>query len=141
MIRNRLALILSVVVLAGCASAGAEGEMAGQPPAATDNSALAGMVFETNIAPGQGVAGDWRVVFNDAGRVIAHHQGRQVYEGDYAVSGGELRITNRRGTYGCGGRAAVYNFSVRDGMLNLTRRDDPCSTMSTVFQNGRWERR
>jgi hypothetical protein len=138
---RRFIALCSLLVLAGCATAPAP-EGAGQAAVGADNSALAGMVFETNIPPGVAQpSGDWRLLFDNGGRVVAHHQGSLVYQGEYAVTGGQLRISNRSGTYGCSGRAATYDWSISGSMLNLLRRDDPCTTISRVFTEGRWQRR
>jgi hypothetical protein len=140
MYRPMSALLTTAILLLGACAAATEGGPDAAAGAGTGE--LAGLVFEAHVPPGAAPqSGDFRITFNDAGRILVTQQGRLVYEGEYETRGGELRITNRRGPYACGGRAAVYGWSISDRQLVLNRRDDPCATMGAVFQAVRWDRR
>jgi hypothetical protein len=137
---DRSILVLALALLVAACAAATEGAPTAAPAAGGGD--LAGAVFEAHVPPGAAPQnGDFRISFTETGRILVTHQGRQVYEGEYELRGSELRIVNRSGALGCGGRAAVYTWRIDDRQLVLNRRDDPCATMSAVFTAVRWDRR
>jgi hypothetical protein len=134
---RRFALLLSLAMVAACASGGASSSDSPAPSATAAPVADATLSGRSFVADMNGL---WRMQFGEDNRINLRRDNTLVYEGTYAITGDQLRITDRRGDMGCPGAPAVYTWKLHGELLELRRRTDPCGT-SHLFQNARWEQR
>lgn len=64
--------------------------------------------------------GTWGLAFHDGNHFVATHNGRQVVEGPYRVSGNQIMFTTgESGPYACN-TPATYTWQVSNGQLTFT---------------------
>ena len=132
---RRAAVLLSLAAATGCASGGSTSESV--PTVSAAAAAAPTLSGRTYVAD---MSGLWRMQFGADNRIMLRRDNTVVYEGTYAITGDQLRITDRTGEMGCPGAPAVYTWKLHGDLLELRRRSDPCGT-SGIFQNARWEQR
>ena len=83
------------------------------------------LIFEAN--------GDFRVV----------KSGYALVEGEYSVSGGQLKLTDKRGPFACTGEGqatGTYNWKLEGVMLRLSKVEDRCTDRAQSFADTTWKK-
>lgn len=132
----RRLLLLVLPVLVSCAQAAQSDAGAAVPtPAAQTTTAApaAGILGDYTVTLSEadlpatapvrmrtGSVGTWGLAFHEGNHFVATHNGRQVLEGPYRVSGNQIMFaTGETGPYACN-TPATYAWQISDGQLTFT---------------------
>lgn len=90
----------------------------------------------SNLPTGSYSSGPYTLVFDRDGSFQVVKSGYALVEGDYLVSGQQIRLTDKKGPFACTGpgqATGTYNWKLERGVLLLRKVEDKCNDRSASF--------
>lgn len=106
--------------------------------------AVATNLFAADFPKGTYASGEYTIVFADKGQFRVLTGEEVVVEGEYAVKGEQLTLTDKSGRLACKGEGvatATYGWKVEGENLTLTKMEDQCTGRSAGLTAGPWKRK
>jgi hypothetical protein len=87
--------------------------------------------------------GEFTITFEANGQFRAFQGSALMVEGEYTVTGDELRLTDKGGPMACTGQGepGVYRWKLANDELALTKVDDKCDGRSAAMTAQAWKRK
>jgi hypothetical protein len=105
---------------------------------------LAGVVMAVDEFPiGSYSSAAYTLAFKGDGSFQVLKSGYALVEGEYAISGPQIRLTDKRGPFACTGpgqATGTYNWKVGNGALVLSKVQDDCGDRSASFAASPWKK-
>jgi len=83
---------------------------------------------------------DWTITFDDKGKFVVTHQGKEVVEGTYQVKKQEIELTDLKGAYAGDGDTKVgkYKWAWADKKLTFTKIEDKSPGREKCLTSSPW---
>ncbi len=105
---------------------------------------LTGVAIAVSDFPaGSYLSGPYTLEFKRDGSFRVVKSGYALVEGEYAVSGEQIRLTDKKGPFACTGpgqATGTYNWKLESGALLLTKVQDECGDRSASFVASPWKK-
>jgi len=105
---------------------------------------LTGVAMAVSDFPtGSYSSGPYTLEFKRDGSFQVVKSGYALVQGEYAVSGPQIRLTDKKGPFACTGpgqATGTYNWKLESGALLLSKVQDDCSDRSASFAASPWKK-